>query len=355
MTYVYVGGYTEPDRGGRGPGISVYQMDGATGDLAPRQTVSGVPNPHFLALHPSGDYLYSTNGGDSSAVSAFAIDAASGHLSFLNSQPSPGPGPTHLAVDPSGRLVVVANYAGGSVCAFPVGQDGRLAPHSAFIVHEGTLGPNAKRQDRPHAHMAGFDSSGRWVLICDLGLDRTFVYRVDAAAGTLRRSDAAGGEAPAGAGPRHLAFHPGGRYVYVINELAGSITVYAFDDSTGALRALQTISTLPEGFSGENISAEVVVHPSGRVVYGSNRGHDSIAIFRCDPATGLLTGAGWQPSGGRSPRHFDLDPTGHFLYAANQDSDNVTVFRVDQATGALAPTGHVTSVGTPSCVVFKQA
>jgi 6-phosphogluconolactonase len=352
MTYAYVGGYTDPDRNGRGQGIDVYRLDEASGDLTHLQTLTGVQNPHFLARHPNGRFLYSTNGGDASAVSAFEIDPATGRLAFLNSQPSPGAGPTHLAVDPSGRLVVVANYAGGSVAAFPVGGDGRLAAHSDFHQHAGELGPNPRRQDKPHAHMAGFDPSGRFVLICDLGLDRTLVYGVDAASGKLTPNAQPPGQSPAGHGPRHLAFHPSGRFVHVINELAGSITTFAFDASSGALTPLQTISTLPEGFAGENISAEVVVHPNGRVVYGSNRGHDSLAIFDCDPESGRLTARGHESTRGQHPRHFDLDPSGRFLYVANQDTDNLVVFRVDAASGALTATGHETKVGTPSCVLF---
>jgi len=352
MTYVYVGTYTEPDRGGRGQGIHCYRMDDATGDLTPIQVLGGVANPHFLALHPSRRFLYSTNGGDASAVSAFAIDAATGQLTALNRQLSPGPGPTHLAVDPSGRLVVVANYAGGSVAAYPVGPDGRLAPHSAFIQHEGQTGPNARRQDKPHAHMAGFDPSGRFVLVCDLGLDKTFVYRVDAAAGTLAPNAPPSGAARPGAGPRHLAFHPSGRWVYVIDELDSTITVYAWDGARGALTELQVVPTLPAGFSGESIAAEVVVLPNGRFVYGSNRGDDSLAIFAVDAQRGTLTLVGHQATGGRTPRHFDVDPTGRFLYVANQDTDDVTVFRVDGTSGELTPTGHVTRVGTPSCVLF---
>lgn len=354
MIDVYVGTYTEADRGGRGKGIHVYSMDETTGDLAPVHVLEGIANPHFLALHSSRPFMYSTNGGDTSAVSAFAIDERSGHVSVLNRQLSPGPGPTHLGVDPTGRLVVVANYAGGSVAAYPIEADGRLAPHSAFVVHQGQTGPRAGRQDKPHAHMAGFDPSGAFVLVCDLGLDRTFVYRVDAAAGTLTPTAQGSAPAHAGAGPRHLAFHPNGRWVYVINELDGSIAVFAFDGQTGALRELQAISTLPAGFGGENISAEVAVHPSGRFVYGSNRGHDSIALFRVDQATGTLTALGHEPTQGGHPRHFALDPSGRFLYVANQDSDSIVVFRVDAESGLLSATGHVTRVGTPSCVVFRR-
>jgi 6-phosphogluconolactonase len=328
-------------------------MDDANGHLSLIQTVPGIPNPHFLALHPNRRFIYSTNGGDSSAVSAFAIDDATGHLTFLNSQPSPGAGPTHLGVDPTGQLIVVANYAGGSVAAYPIAADGRVAPHSDFHQHQGPTGPNPRRQDKPHAHMAGFDPSGRFVLICDLGMDKTFVYAVDAAAGTLTLDDQPPGEAPAGHGPRHLAFHPNGRFVFVINELGGSITTFAFDGTTGALTPVETVSTLPADNTVENISAEVVVHRSGGFVYGSNRGPDTLATFICDAATGRLTAAGHVPTGGGHPRHFDQDPSGRFLYCANQYDDNVVQFAIDQSTGALTPTGYELKVGTPSCVLFR--
>jgi 6-phosphogluconolactonase len=352
MTYVYVGGYTEPDRGGRGPGISVYRQNETTSELTELQTVGGVANPHFLALHPNKRFVYSTNGGDASGVSAFQVDGSNGHLTLLNQQPSPGAGPTHLGLDPTGKLVVVANYAGGSVAAFPIADDGRVQPHSDFHQHAGKTGPNPKRQDKPHAHMAGFDPTGKFVLICDLGMDRTFVYRVDVPSGKLTLVEPLSGEAPAGAGPRHLAFHPNGKYVFVINELAGAVTSFAWDGA-GKLTPIETVSSLPSDFSGENISAEVVVHPNGRFVYASNRGHDSLAIFRCDAATGRLTPSGHVPTGGGHPRHFDLDPRARFLYCANQDSDNVVHFAVDQSTGALTPTAQVTKVGTPSCVLFR--
>lgn len=349
MTYVYIGGYTDPDRGGRGEGITVYRMEDPTGVLTHLQTLSGIQNPHFLVLHPNRRFVYSTNGGDASGVSAFAVDGATGRIELLNRQPSPGPGPTHLGVDPTGRLCVVANYAGGSVAAYPIEPTGRLAPHSDFILHEGKTGPNPKRQDKPHAHMAGFDPAGQWVLICDLGLDRTFVYAVDAGAGRLTPVGSAPATNP-GAGPRHLTFHPNGRTVYVINELEGSLDV--FDFAAGALTHRQHVTTLPADFSGENISAEVVVHPSGRFVYGSNRGHDSLAIFAADAGTGVLEARGHVSCGGQHPRHFEIDPSGRFLYCANQDTDNVVQFAIDQATGGLTPVRPETRVGTPSCVIF---
>jgi 6-phosphogluconolactonase len=344
--FAYVGTYTDPDRDGRGKGLYVYRVDEETGALEHVQTLEGVPNPHFLAVHPSKPFLYSTNGGDASAVSAYTIDAPTGHVAQLKRQRSPGPGPTHLAVDPSGRLVVAANYAGGSVAAYPVGDDGRLAEHSCFVVHEGQTGPNEKRQEKPHAHVAVFDPTGEFVLVCDLGLDRTFVYRVDAAAGKLSQVGSA--PAHAGAGPRHLAFHPSGRYVYVVNELDATVTTFGWE--SGTLRHLQVAPMLPTSFAGENIAAEVVVSPDGRYVYASNRGHDSIALFAVGD-DGRLETRGHEPTRGKTPRHFDLAPGGRFLYALNQDSDSVVVFRVED--GRLHGTGHVTEVGSPACIVFR--
>jgi 6-phosphogluconolactonase len=344
--FAYVGTYTDPDRDGRGEGIYAYRVDEATGALSHVRTLSGVQNPHFLAVHPTGRFLYSTNGGDASAVSAHAIDDATGQLAPLNRQRSPGPGPTHLAVDPSGRLVVAANYAGGSVAAYPIGADGRLAEHSDFVVHEGETGPNTKRQDKAHAHVAVFDPSGQYVLVCDLGLDRTFVYRVDAAAGKLGRVGSAA--AHPGAGPRHLAFHPSGRYAYVVNELDSTVTAFAWD---GALHELQVAPMLPAGFDGESIAAEIVVSPDGRHLYASNRGHDSLAIYAVDGQSGRLSLVAHEPTRGKNPRHFDLAPGGRFLYALNQDSDSIVVFAVDD--GRLRATGHVTEVGSPACIVFR--
>lgn len=344
--YAYVGTYTDADRGGRGKGIYAYRVDERTGALAPTQTLEGVSNPHFLALHPTLPLLYSTNGGEASAVSAYEIDPVNGHVVLLNRQPSPGPGPTHLAVDPSGRLVVAANYAGGSVAAYPIALGGHLEPHADFIVHEGPTGPNSARQDRAHAHVAVFDPTGQYVLVCDLGLDRTFVYRVDAAAGKLSQL----GSAPAhpGAGPRHLAFHPSGSFVYVVNELDSTVTAYAWSD--GALDEIQTVPMLPDSFHGESIAAEIAVGADGRHVYASNRGHDSIAIYAVDD--GRLSLLGHESTRGKTPRHFALSPDGGFLYALNQDSDTIAAFAIER--GLLRATGQLTVVGSPACMVLRR-
>ena len=354
---VYVGTYTRelPHGRGKSDGIYVYAMDTATGALSHIQTVTGVPNPAFLALHPSGRYLYSVNsqgeidGRKGGAVSAFAIDPATGTLTYLNRQPSEGVGPCHVSVEQTGRYVLVASYGSGSIAMLPIGAEGQLEPASDAVQHAGSS-VNPRRQEGPHAHSINVSPGNRFALVPDLGLDKVLVYRLDLDAGKLVPNDPPAGLAAPGAGPRHLDFHPNGRYVYVINELDSTLAAYAYDDTRGTLDPIQTVSTLPEGFSGENSCADVHVHPNGRFVYGSNRGHDSLAIFAIDEATGRLTALGHTSTQGRVPRNFAIDPTGTFAYAANQDTDTIVTFRIDPATGALTPTGDVTNVLTPVCV-----
>jgi 6-phosphogluconolactonase len=311
-------------------------------------------NPSFLALHPNGRFLYAVGeidrfaGAKTGAVSAFAIDAKTGDLKLLDQQPSEGAGPCHLIVDKAGRNVLVANYGGGTVAVLPIGADGRLEPASSVRAHEGT-GPNKGRQERPHAHGIYLDAAGRFALSPDLGADRVFVYRFDAAKGTLEPHGAA--PLPPGSGPRHLAFHPGGRYVYVINELLSTITAFTYDAEKGALSELQTVSALPKGFSGESWTAEVAVSADGRFVYGSNRGDDSLAVFAVDPATGRLTPKGHVSVGGKYPRHFTIDPTGRYVLAAHQNSGTIAVLRLDPATGMPAPAGATVKVDKPVCLL----
>src|SRR5919202_635405 len=351
--FVYVGGYTEPDRGGRGEGICVFAMDESSGQLEAVQVQRGVPNPSFLALAPDGRSLFCVNGGDANGASAFGIEPASGTLTAINRQEIGSNNPAHICVSPDGRYVLTANYSGGTVSVPPIGNDGRLGPPTQVLRHAGPTGPNPSRQDMPHPHMALFDPTGQFVLVNDLGLDRTFVYRLEN--GHLVANDPPFGQARPGAGPRHAAFHPGGRFVYVINELDSTLAAFAWDAQRGTLEELDHASTLPEGHTGENTTAQVVVHPAGQVVYGSNRGHDSIAIFAIDQTTGHLTPRGHASTQGRTPRNFNLDPDGRFLFAANQDSDTLVTFRIDGGTGRLAPTGQVVRVGSPSCVVFCRS
>jgi 6-phosphogluconolactonase len=356
---VYVGTFSRTVPHGRGSaeGIYVCRMDPVSGALTLVHTVADVPNPSFLALHPSRRYLYAVNavpeidGHPGGAVSAFAIDPATGALTFLNRQSSHGAGPCHVSVEHTGRFVLAANYGGGSVVMFPVQSDGSLAAASDFVQHTGSS-VNPRRQEGPHAHSITPDPANRFALACDLGLDNVLVYRLDLEAGRLIPNDPPFVRTHPGAGPRHLDFHPNGRYVYVINELDSTLTVFTYDAERGVLEEIQTISTLPEDFAGQNTCADVHVHPAGRFVYGSNRGHDSIAIFRVDEGTGRLDAVGHVPTQGQTPRNFAIDPSGTFLYAANQQSDTIVAFRIDQGMGQLAPTGHVLSIPTPVCVKF---
>lgn len=350
---VYIGTYTR----GESKGIYVWRFDTASARLTDLGLAAEAANPSFLAVHPNGRYLYAVSeiaefgGRKSGAVNAYAIDRSTGKLRLLNQVSSHGAGPCYVAVDASGRSVLVANYGSGSVAALPVEADGRLREASAFIEHTGSS-VNPRRQREPHAHSIQPSPDNRFVLAADLGADKLFVYRFDAAKGSLEPHNPAFAALAPGSGPRHFAFHPSGRFVYVINELASTITAFRWDARSGRLEELHTVPTLPEGFAGENTTAEVRVHPNGRFLYGSNRGHDSIAVFAVDPKTGLLSARGQVPSGGKTPRNFNLDPSGRYLFAANQNSNNVVLFRVDPKTGQPAPAGRELKVPTPVCVRF---
>lgn len=347
---LYVGTYTSGDS----KGIYRFRLDLATGALTPAGDPTETVNPSFLALHPSGRFLYAVNEtGDaptdpSGGLSAFAVDPATGGLTFLNRQPSEGAAPCHVTIDTAGRHALVANYWGGTAAVFPIGEDGRLGPASAVVRHEGH-GPRPE-QTGPRAHSINLDAANRFAFVADLGIDKVVAYRFGGDKGTLDRNDAGTVALPPGAGPRHLAFHPDGRQAYVIDELDSTITRLAYDPAAGAMKAVQRISTLPAGYQGTNSTAEVVVHPEGRLLFGSNRGHDSIAIFTIDPGTGALTAAGHQPTGGKTPRNFAIDPTGAYLLAANQQSDTITVFRIDRARARLAPVGRPVPVPRPVCL-----
>jgi 6-phosphogluconolactonase len=284
-------------------------------------------------------------------VSAFSRDANTGQLTLLNQQSSGGVGPCHLAVDPTGKCLLVANYGDGSIAALPIRVDGTLGGPATRIVHQGSS-VNPGRQAGPHAHFIIPDPANRFALTCDLGLDQVLVYRLDAVESTLAANDPPFAAVKPGSGPRHLAFHPSGRFVFLINEMSATLVAFAYDAGRGTLKELQTLSTLPENFTGTKSGAEVQVHPSGKFVYGSNRGHDSIAVFGFDPGSGRLTFLECQSTQGKAPRHFALDPTGQWLLAENQDSDSIVVFRVDGRTGRLSPTGQTVSVGAPVCAVF---
>ncbi|MBI2941734.1 MAG: lactonase family protein [Chloroflexi bacterium] len=360
-TFVFVGTYTRSDpRAARGAeGIYVYRLDPSTGALTHAHTMAGVVNPSFVALDPRHRCLYAVNevqdidGRTSGAASAFHIDPATGALSFLNRQSSGGTGPCHLSVDQTGRYVLVANYSGGSVAMLPIEDGGRLGPASDFVQHVGSS-VNPRRQEGPHAHSINLDPTNRFALVADLGLDRVLVYRLDLERGKLVPNDVPWAPVHPGAGPRHLDFHPNGRFVYVINELDSTMTTFAWDGERGTLREIQNLSTLPPGFAGTSYCADVHVAPSGRFVYGSNRGDDSIAIFAVDAETGQLTPVGHESTRGKTPRNFALDPAGTLLLAANQDTDTIVTFRIDPETGKPTPTGQVASVPMPVCLKFAH-
>jgi len=357
--YLYVGTYTRslPHVQAKSEGIYLLAMDADSGALSHVSTTTGVENPSYLTLHPSGNYLYAVNevgdfGGNSSgAVSAFAIDPTSGALTFLNQEPTNGAAPCHLSVDATGRYLLTSNYSGGSVCVHPIGRNGRLGTMSDFIQHVGSS-VNEQRQKEPHAHSINLSADNRFAYAADLGLDRVLIYAFNADQGKLGPASQTWVRVHPGAGPRHFDFHPNGGYAYVINEIDSTVTVFAHEMSSGRLTELQHISTLPAGFTGRSHCADIHVHPSGNFLYGSNRGHDSIVGFAIDPSNGLLTTIGHESTQGRVPRNFVIDPTGTFLLAANQNGDTVVVFRIDQSSGKLTPTGHVLDVPTPVCLKF---
>jgi len=349
---VYIGTYT----GAKSKGIYVSQFDPATGKLGPAELAAQTANPSFLAVHPKGRFLYAVGetsdfgGKREGTVKAFSIAEQTGRLTLLNQQSSGGAGPCHLAVDNAGKCLLVANYGSGSIAALPIQGDGSLAERSATIQHQGSS-VNPQRQAGPHAHFITPDLDNRFALTCDLGLDQVLVYRLDASKAALVANDPPFAAIKPGSGPRHLAFHPSGRFTFLINEMGSTITAFAYDSQGGALKELQTISTLPEDFTGKSTCSEVQVHPSGKFVYGSNRGHDSIAVFAFDIAGRKLTCVEYQSTQGKTPRHFALDPAGQWLLAENQGSDNIVLFRVDAATGRLNPTGQVVEVPAPVCAV----
>ena len=354
-TYVYVGCYTA-----RGQGIYQYVMDTATGKLSLVGVTQGEMNPSYITLDPMRRYLYAINeignyeGRQSGSIAAFAVNPATGGLSFLNRQPTEGRTTAHVSIDPTNRFAMVANYTGtaqGNVCILPLRADGSLDAPSQVVDHLGETGPNRGPQTQPRAHMILPDAAGRYVLANDLGLDQTVIYALDRDTGRLIPADPPFAKAAPGAGPRHLAFHPNGRVVYVINELNSTMSVFAYDSGSGTLQHRQTQTTLPSFYIGSNSTAHVVVAPSGRFVYGSNRGHNSLVIFAVNPANGELTLVGHQLTQGETPRNFAIDPTGNFLYVGHQNTDSIVTFKVDQATGRLSPADQF-FLGQPQPVCF---
>src|SRR2546426_874551 len=345
---VYVGTYTIT----KSKGIYAYRFDAATGRLTSVGLVANTTNPSFLAVHPSRRFLYAVNeianydSGKSGGVSAFAIDRETGKLTFLNEVSSHGADPCHVSLDKAGKFVLVANYSGGSIAVFPVLEDGRLGEASAFVQHSGSS-VNPKRQEGPHAHSIDTSPDNRFVLAADLGLDRLLVYRFDPFRGSLEPNDPAFAKINPGAGPRHFAFHPGGRFVYAVNEMGSSISAFSYDAARGSLRELQTISTLPKDFASQSDAAEIEVHPGGKFLYGSNRGHDSIAVFAIEAGKGTLTPVEYVPTQGKTPRNFAIDPTGSYVVLGHPDSHNPFVFPVDAKTGRFPANGKGPPVPLP--------
>jgi 6-phosphogluconolactonase len=354
----YIGTYTTKTES---KGIYSFRFDPATGKMTAPALAAESPDPSFLAVHPDGKYLYAVNeAGKNSMVSAFALDEPSGKLMLLNRLPALGEDPCYISFDRLGKFVLIANYSSGNVAVFPILPDGKLGEHTAVVQDSGALGPNKERQEGPHAHWIEPSAHNRFVYVADLGLDRVLIYKFDAAKGTLTPGEKSGPANPGdpfstpldpGSGPRHVAFSRDDNFMYVLGELQSNVTVFK-NDARETFRQVQQISALPAGFSRRNDAAEIAIHPSGKSLYTSNRGQESIAVFAIEPKTGTLTFVADVPTGGKEPRHFALDPTGQYLLAENQLSGNIVEFRIDAATGNLTATGEVLLVPSPVCVAF---
>jgi 6-phosphogluconolactonase len=359
-----VGTYTNKTQS---KGIYAFAYDSETGKLTPKGIAAETPDPSFVIIHPNGQYVYAANEtGKQSTLSAFALDAPTGKLTLLNVLPALGEDPCYLSFDRTGKFVLVANYTSGTVVVYPILADGKLGEHSAVFKDSGSLGPNKERQEGPHAHWIELSAHNRYAYVADLGLDRVLVYQFDAAKGTLTPREAPASRASRGpgkpqeafsvtlspgTGPRHVAFSPDGKFMYVLGELASTVTVFA-NDRNETFRAMQTISTLPAGFRGRNDAAEIAMHPNGKWLYTSNRGNDTIAVWEVEAGKGTLRLVEDVPTGGQEPRHFAIDPAGKFLLAENQNSDTIVTFRIDATSGRLTPTGDVAHVPAPVCLAF---
>ena len=358
---MYVGTYTGPDS----KGIYAYRFDAATGEATPLGLVAETANPSFLAIDPAQRFLYAANevsdyqdqkngrqkgGQKTGAISVFAIDRKTGKLALLNQVSSHGAGPCYVSLDQTGKYVLAANYDGGSVTVFPVLKDGRLGEASAVVEHTGpTVDPLGAEP-----HQIDLSGDNRFAIASYLGMDRLLMYRFDPAKGTLAANDPPFAQLHPGARPRHFAFHPNHKVLYVLEEAASKIDGFFYDAANGTLRQIATVSTLPEDFKGDNTTAEIKVHPDGKFLYSSNRGHDSIAVFAIDPASGLPRFLEAVPTGGKKPRNFEIAPGGSYLVAANQNSNNIVIFKIDPDTGHLTPTGQVLEVPSPACIKFAK-
>jgi len=346
----YVGTYTAKTNS---RGIYEFDFDAATGRMAAVQVAAEAKDPSWVVVHSNGKFLYSVNEmGKASTVSAFAIEPKSGKLTQLNQIPALGEDPCFLSFDRTGKFLFVANYTSGNVAVFPILPDGKLGEHTALQQDSGTLGPNQERQEAPHAHFITPSEHNRFVYVADLGLDRVLVYKFDSAKGTLAPvPENAWATLKPGTGPRHVAFSKDRKFMYVVGEMTSTVTVFANEDQE-TFRTIQTAAMLPAGFSGRNDAAEIEIHPNGKFLYASNRGHDSIVVYAIDSKTGVLQQMADVPTGGKEPRHFVIDPTGNFLFAENQLSDTIVEFRIDGMSGKLTPTGETLSVPAPVCITF---
>jgi len=349
----YVGTYTTKTAS---KGIYAFRYDASSGKLEPLGVAAETADPSWIAIHPNGKFLYAVKeAGKNSMVSGFALNAQTGKLTLLDQLPALGEDPCYISLDKTGKYLLVANYSSGNVVVFPVGADGKLGPATANVRDEGPLGPNKERQEGPHAHWIETSVGNRFAFVSDLGLDRVLIYKFDAEGGRLSNPDPSQPDAfssalPPGSGPRHVAFSHDGKFMYVLGELQSTVTTFA-NEAGEKYRALQTVSALPAAFSRRNDAAEIALHPSGKFIYTSNRGLDSIAVFHVE-GSGLLRLAANVRTGGKEPRHFSIDPSGNYLLAENQLSDTIVTFRIDQKTGALTPTGATLEVPSPVCVAF---
>jgi len=347
QVWLYIGAYTNE----MNKGISAARLDLSTGAISGMILAAETPNPTFLEIHPNGQWLYAVNeianyeGKKEGSITAYRIDRATGKLEMLNRASTRGAGPCHVNLDRTGRMAMIANYGGGSVASYRIDSGGRLSEAVSFFQHEGGS-VNPKRQEGPHAHSINPTPDNRFAVVCDLGTDEIVIYAIDPPAGSMKRHGAV--KLAPGSGPRHFAFHPGGRFGYSVNELLSTVTAFGY--RKGSLTEIQTVSTLPDGFAGQNTTAEIRVHPNGRWLYASNRGEDSIAVFSIDEKTGKITRIENTPTQGSTPRNFYIEPSGRWLLAANQRSNNIAVFEIDARTGKLLPARQGITVGQPVCL-----
>ncbi len=348
---VFVGTYTHDTNS---KGIYAYEFDAASGKLTPKGLAAETSNPSWVVIHPNGKWAYAANeSGKQSTISAFSIDAKSAKLTLLNKLPALGEDPCYLSFDKTGKYLFVANYTSGNVGVFPILPDGKLGEHTSVIQDAGVLGPNKERQEAPHAHWVELSADNHLAYVADLGLDRVLAYAFDATNGKLTPAFSHSAVLGPGTGPRHGVFSKDEKFLYVLGEVKSTVTAFVADGKDG-YRSMQTVSALPANFSGRNDAAEISLHPSGKWLFTSNRGHDSIAVFAVHPPKGI-TAIGTTPTGGKEPRHFAIDPTGQFLLAENQNSNSIVVFRIDPGTGALSQVSITEGVPSPVCLAFYPA